>query len=236
MQSSDIDARALFVLFEPELTLAMLPVWWIEVPSIRALGRTYRGVSTDDLIFFNWYISRNGSVLSVEFFGPSDLSADHANGFREAVGPLAYINGGQGIDENKPPFFVECWFTDCESDDVDHDASILQDFSAALYLVEPSHWAIALNIDWLPQTKRDSLIGIQARWIEAECDLVEPGRGVSLCKGFTADGLYGLRRWFWSTEGPSEPSPRRRRGLPRFVLDLWNGLVRRFSRRDQHQA
>jgi hypothetical protein len=91
------------------------------------------------------------------------------------------------------------WFS--ERRDEDSDARVMQDFAASLYATDSGSWGLAVNLNWLPVPQRDRLKDAPARWVDAECQLVEPGKGVSLCKGQPAAGLYGLRGWFGSSEG-----------------------------------
>jgi hypothetical protein len=189
---ADADTRGLLVLFEPELTLSLLPMWWIEVPCINVLGLSYNGIVIDDLVFFNWLIARDGSVLGVTFFPPEDLPDTNGRGLRSSLESLSYVEDVSGM-----PII---WFSEKRGGEVDSSSCILQDFAAAIYVAEPASWGLVLNIDWLPVAQRDQLGEISARWVDAECKFVEPGEGVSLCKGLPFPALYQLRDWFRSGE------------------------------------
>jgi hypothetical protein len=190
---AESDARGLFILFEPVPTLALLPTWWIEVPTITALGRSYHGIVIEDLIFFDWLIARDGSVLGIDFLPPKDLRDLHSRGLRTSLESLPYVDDADGMPT--------VWFSEMRQDDEDSDSRVLQDFAASLYVAEPARWGLAVNIDWLLVHQRDRLQEAPARWIDAECRFVEPGKGVSLCKGFPFPVLYQLRGWFGSSEG-----------------------------------
>ena len=187
------DTRGLLILFEPELTLSLLPTWWIEVPAIKSMNREYRGVAIDDVIFFDWIIARDGSVLGITFLPTGGLLDLGDRGMRAWLESLPYVDDAAGM-----PIV---WFS--ENRDEDEDARVLQDFAAALYVTDAVSWGLALNINWLPLVQRDRLKEVPARWVDAECQPVEPGKGVCLCKGQTAASLYGLRKWFGSSEGRS---------------------------------
>ena len=91
------DTRGLFILFEPELTLALLPMWWIEVPAITSLGRYYKGIVINDLIFFDWLIARDGSVLGITFLPPQYLRDQGDRGLQASLESLPYVNDASGL-------------------------------------------------------------------------------------------------------------------------------------------
>ena len=86
----------LMILFEPELSLAILPTWWIEVPTITSLGRCYKGIEIDGVIFFDWLISRDGLVLGITFLLTDDLPDLGDRGLTASVDYL-YVEDASGI-------------------------------------------------------------------------------------------------------------------------------------------
>jgi hypothetical protein len=191
------DTRALVVFFEPELTLALLPVWWMEIPSIAALDRTYHGLPVDDLIFFNWMRSTSSEVMGLEVFIFQNLTLEQFEELTTRVGSWCEPHG----DSLRA---LCAWFS--ERRETDPDASILQDFATALYHTDLGHWCLVLDIDWLPRDQRDRLASIPARWVHAEIEWVEPGAGQMLCRTFPGDpkSFYQLRGWFAANELPEE--------------------------------
>ena len=185
------DARGLMILFEPELTLAIIPMWWIEIPTITSLGRYYKGIPIDDLIFFDWLLSRDGLVLGISFFPPDELPELGNRGLRASLELLPYVDDPSGIPT--------VWFSEMHRED--EHSSVWQDFASSLYVTDSASWALVVNIDWIPVHQRERLVEAPARWVDAECQFVEPGKGVSLCKGFPFPALYQLRGWFGSSEG-----------------------------------
>ena len=185
------DTRGLLILFEPGLTLSLLPTWWGRDPVDRLIGQPVRGHrrGRPDLLRLD---SRPGRfVLGVTFLPPEGLPDAGVGGLSASLGSLPYVEDAGGM-----PIV---WFSDEREEDP--DARVSQDFAAALYATGTGSWALALNIDWLPADRRDHLRQIPARWVDAECRLVKPGEGVALCGGRPAPGLYGLRGWFGSSEG-----------------------------------
>ena len=185
------DARGLMILFEPELSLAILPTWWIEVPTITSLGRCYKGIEIDGVIFFDWLISRDGLVLGITFLLTDDLPDLGDRGLTASLESLPYVEDASGIPT--------VWFSELRREH--EDARVSQDFAASLYVADTASWALVVNVDWIPVHQRERLTETPARWVDAECQLVEPGKGVSLCKGFPFPALYQLRGWFGSSEG-----------------------------------
>ena len=189
--ADSVDTRGLFIIFEPELTLSLLPTWWIEIPTITAVGRCYTGIIIDELIFFDWTIARDGSVMGLSFFPTQALPDSASRELRATLESLPYVDDSNGLPT--------VWFS--ENRDRDEGSSIFQDFAASFYVSDAGSWGLALNIDWLPLRERERLPESPARWVHAECQLVEPGKGVSLCKGLPFPALYQLRGWFGSSEG-----------------------------------
>jgi hypothetical protein len=189
------DTRGLLILFESQLTLSCLSTWWSEIETICVLGRRYGGVPLNNLIDFDWLVSKDGGVLGIDFEPPADVAEGELAKLHATLRSLGYVDVAPGMNV--------VWFSDQRWDDEDPQQAIRQDFAAAVYRAdaETHAWGLAVNIDWLPEAQRERLRETKACWIDAECERVEFGTGKSLCREVSASNLYALRGWFGSLEG-----------------------------------